>query len=87
MDRQFDDAAGSSGPCDWLKIILGDDNVADLSTSDGAGIWGGRKGEMVITKLDENIAEGNFFFTGSSSRSAKTMEVTNGSFRIPLLKK
>ncbi|MEO7487308.1 MAG: hypothetical protein ABIU77_09410 [Ferruginibacter sp.] len=69
------------------KIILGDDNVADLSTSDGAGIWGGRKGEMVITKLDENVAEGNFFFTGSSSRSAKTTEVTNGSFRIPLSKK
>lgn len=65
------------------KITFGEDNAVDLSTND-AGILGGRKGEMQITKIDENWAEGTFFFTASTSGSNKTVEVTDGFFRIPL---
>lgn len=66
------------------KIKFGEDNAVDLSTSDDIGLWGGRKGEMEITKVNDNWAEGRFYFTGSTSRSDKTIEVTNGFFRIQL---
>jgi hypothetical protein len=68
------------------KITFGEDNATDLATNDDVGLWGGRKGEMEITKVDENWAEGKFYFTGSTSRSDKTMEVTDGFFRISLAK-
>ena len=66
------------------KIKFGEDNAVDLSTSDDIGLWGGRKGEMEITKVNDNWAEGKFYFTGSTSRSDKTVEVTDGFFRIQL---
>ena len=65
------------------KITFGEDNAVDLSTND-AGMLGGRKGEMQITKVDNNWAEGTFFFTASTSGTNKTVEVTDGFFRIPL---
>jgi hypothetical protein len=68
------------------KIIFGEGNAVDLSTSDEAGFWGGRKGEMEITKADANWAEGIFHFTATTSGSAKTKEVTDGFFRILLAK-
>ncbi|HYM94132.1 MAG TPA: hypothetical protein VET23_08340 [Chitinophagaceae bacterium] len=68
------------------KTKFGENNAVDLFTNDDVGIWGGRKGEMEITKVDNNWAEGKFFFTGSSSRSDKTVEVTDGFFRIALTK-
>ena len=68
------------------KIKFGEDNAVDLMTNDDVGIWGGRTGEMEITKVDEKWAEGKFFFTGSTSRSDKTVEVTDGFFRISLEK-
>ena len=64
------------------KDIFGEANAVDLSTDD-AGMLGGRKGEMQITKVDENWIEGVFFFTASTSGSNKTAEVTDGFFRIP----
>ncbi len=69
------------------KIKFGEGNAVDLSTHDDIGIWGSRKGEMEITKVDENMAEGRFFFTASSSRTNKTIEVTEGFFRILFPKK
>ena len=65
------------------KITFGENNAADLATNDDIGMWGGRKGEMQITKVDDKFAEGTFFFTGSTSRSEKTIEVTEGYFRLP----
>lgn len=69
------------------KIIFSEDDATDLATNDDVGLWGGRKGEMEITKVDDNWAEGKFYFTGSTSRSNKTVEVTDGFFRISLAKK
>lgn len=66
------------------KITFGENQAVDLMTNDDVGIWGGRKGQMEITKADENMAEGNFYFTGSTSRSDKTIEVSDGYFRIRL---
>ena len=65
------------------KIIFGDDHVALLFPNDDA-IWDGRKGEMEITKVENDWAEGRFFFTAITSTTAKTKEVTDGFFRISL---
>ena len=80
-------------PYDRRDIVVGEKtkfsetNAVDLMTHDDVGIWGGRKGEMEITKVDNNWAEGKFFFTGSTSRSDKTIEVTDGFFRISMARK
>ena|SRR5688500_2178627 len=65
------------------KIAFAEDNAVDLFTNDDVGIWGGRKGEMTITKIDDQVIEGQFHFTASTSSSAKTLEVTEGIFRMP----
>lgn len=64
------------------KTHFGDDNAADLATNDETGLWGGLKGEMEIIKVDSDWAEGKFYFTASTKRSDKTMEVSDGFFRI-----
>ncbi|MRG47924.1 hypothetical protein GFS24_22575 [Chitinophaga sp. SYP-B3965] len=61
-----------------------EDKAADLFTNDDIGMWGGRNGEIVITKIDDKGVEGTFSFTASSSRSEKTVAVTEGRFRVPL---
>lgn len=66
------------------KITFGPNNATDLITHDDIGMWGGRKGEMEITKVDDKYAEGTFFFTGSTDTSSKTMDVTEGFFRVPI---
>ncbi len=66
------------------KITFSDDEAVDLATNDDVGMWGGRKGEMEITKIDDKWVEGKFFFTGSTGNSAKTIEVIEGFFRIPV---
>ncbi len=68
------------------KITFGEDNATDLMTNDVVGMWGGRKGEMEITKVDDKYAEGTFYFTGSTSSTNKTMDVTEGFFRVPITK-
>jgi len=65
------------------KISFSDEN-ADLTSNDEVQVWNGRKGEMEITKVNGNWAEGKFFFTGYSYDSKKKIEVTNGFFRIAL---
>lgn len=69
------------------KIKFGENNGVDLFTNDDVGIWGGRKGEMEITKVKDGWAEGKFFFTASSQNSNKTIEVTDGLFRVSLAKR
>jgi hypothetical protein len=61
-----------------------ENKAADLFTNDDIGMWGGRKGEIIITKVDDGGVEGTFSFTASTSRSEKTLEVTEGHFRVPL---
>ena len=65
------------------KIIFGEDHVALLFPDDDA-IWDGKKGEMEITKVNNGWAEGKFYFTATTSSTAKTTEVTNGFFRIAI---
>ena len=65
------------------KIVFGEDNAVDLSTKGDISMWGGRKGEMEITKVTGSWVEGKFFFTATSTRTNKTIEVTHGFFRIP----
>ena len=66
------------------KIKFSHDNAVDLSTYEGKDLeyWGGYKGEMEITKVDDKSVEGNFFLTGSMTDSDKTVEITDGFFRI-----
>ena len=67
------------------KRVFGEDNAVDLFTDEeeASGIWGGRKGEMEITKVTDQWVEGKFFFTATSTRSTQKREVTEGFFRIP----
>jgi len=78
-------------PYDRRKMVVGKkevfshDNAVDLMLPEDEGsILGGYKGEMEITKADDNWAEGKFYFTGSSESSDKVVEVTDGFFRISL---
>lgn len=68
-------------------IVLSDNKAADLMTNDSVGIWGGRNGEIVITKIDNSVLEGTFSFTASSGQTSKTLSVTDGVFHIPLTQK
>ena len=65
------------------KIEFSDHN-ADLTTNDDVQVWNGREGEMEITKVNGKWVEGKFFFTGYSYDNKKTIEVTDGFFRIAL---
>jgi hypothetical protein len=65
-------------------IKFGENQAVDLATNDDVGFWGGRAGEMQITKVDKSSAEGTFFFTATSRETTKKVEVTEGSFRILL---
>ena len=64
--------------------LLFSDLHADLTTNDSVGIRSGDKGELEITKVDDKWVEGKFFFTAVSydAKKSKTIEVTNGFFRI-----
>lgn len=80
-------------PYDIREMVVGykntfsHNNAVDLMTNDGEVIlWGGYAGEMEITKVEGGWAEGKFFLTGSRSSDAKTIEVTDGFFRISILK-
>ena len=75
-----------SFPYDRRSMVVGD------KTEFGEGMspdmfmldemWGAKKGEMQITKVTGNFAEGTFFFTASQSGSNKTVAVTDGFFRV-----
>ncbi len=65
------------------KLSFSDLNAV-LTTDDSVGIRSGNKGELEITKADGKWIEGKFFFTADSydAKKSKTIEVTNGFFRI-----
>ena len=64
-----------------------DHSAVDLKLNDEEGLWAGLKGQMIITKVDETSAEGTFYFTASNNSNTKTIEFTDGSFRILFPKK
>jgi hypothetical protein len=68
------------------KIAFSHDRAVDLFTNDAVAIWGGYSGEMEITKVENNWAEGKFFFTASGSDTDKTLAVSDGYFKISLAK-
>lgn len=62
------------------KRSFSENYAVEFSTD--ADYYGGRKGEVTVTKADDKWIEGTFYFTATSSRSDKTFEVTNGTFRV-----
>jgi len=70
------------------KNKLGENHDAvDMMLNDDVKLWSAKKGEMEITKVDDNWAEGKFSFTANGFQSDKTIEVTDGFFRISLTEK
>ena len=65
------------------KISLGEDEAADIFFT-GVGLATTKKGEMEITKVDGKWAEGKFFVIGTINGSGKSIEITDGFFRISL---
>jgi hypothetical protein len=68
------------------KFGGGHDNV-DMRLHDDVVLWSSKSGEMEITKVDDQWAEGTFSFIAGSSQSDKTLAVTNGVFRISIAQK
>jgi hypothetical protein len=64
------------------SIAFDDEHVANLSVADVEGFWGGKKGDVKITSMDEQWIEGEFAFDATSSSSDKTIHVTEGRFRV-----
>jgi len=62
-------------------------SAVDFDPLGSTGFWGGHSGEMEITKVGSEWVEGKFHFTAKLMNSSKTMEITNGFFRIPLKNK
>ena len=68
------------------KIILDQDNADDILFNDGC-LWQTTKGEIEITKVYNNAAEGKFFFTTVCNSKNKTIDVKDGFFKILFTKK
>ena len=70
------------------KEIFGEHNVVQISTIKDGEIeyWDGLKGEMEITKVDADWAEGKFFVTGNArfTDASSKVEITDGFFRISM---
>lgn len=60
------------------KFYVG--HTADLASGDN--LMNAKSGEWVITKADDKVIEGTFYFSASSTITGKKAEVTNGSFRV-----
>lgn len=69
-------------PKEGRKEIFKEGNVAELMGFEGLAFCDAKKGEATVTKFDDHAIEGTFFMTGTSHESAKTIEVTDGFFRI-----
>jgi hypothetical protein len=69
-------------PKEGRDAIFKEGNVAELMGFEDIAICDAKKGEAIVTKIDDHAIEGTFFMTGTSHESAKTIEVTDGFFRI-----
>ena len=68
------------------KTAFKEGHAADLGISDDVVFYSGTTGEMVITKVSSGWVEGTFHFTATTSKSPKTVDVTNGFFRVKIVK-
>jgi len=68
----------------YKKKLGGSHGLAEMRLNDDVALWTGTKGELEITKVDANWAEGKFYFTAKGFQTDKTKEVTDGFFRISL---
>jgi len=66
------------------KTTFSHNNAVDLMTNDDVAMWGGYTGAMEITKVDGNWAEGRFYVSANDDATGKSLEVTEGFFRISL---
>jgi hypothetical protein len=71
------------------KVSFGDGNSAGIYIESDPALLSGRRGELEITKVDEQWVEGIFHFTATGTNydatgnsSKKTVEVTDGRFRV-----
>lgn len=75
-----------SFPYDRRMMVVGDKTKFGEGMSPDMymldDMWGAKTGELEITKVTDDFAEGTFFFTASQSTSDKTVAVTDGFFRI-----
>lgn len=67
-------------PQTGMKRDFREDYVADFFAEDG--IFGGRTGEVTVTKADDQFIEGTFYFTATSTADHTKHEISNGSFRV-----
>lgn len=67
-------------PQTGMKKQFSEDYAADFWAEDG--IFGGRKGEVTVTKADDKFIEGTFYFTATTVNGTGQHEITNGSFRV-----
>jgi hypothetical protein len=67
-------------PQTGMKREFKEDYAADFFSEDG--IFGGRKGEVIVTKADDQFIEGTFYFTATTTANNTKHEITNGSFRV-----
>jgi len=65
----------------------GNHDGVDMRLNDDIVLWSAKKGEMEITKVDDKWAEGKFSFIASGFQTDKTIEVTDGFFRISMAEK
>lgn len=61
--------------------------LAEMRLNDNIVLYTGTKGELELTKVDDNWAEGKFSFTAKGFQTDKTVKVTDGFFRISLKEK
>lgn len=64
------------------KFPFDDDHASNLSLEGDPAFWSGKSGEIEITKLDGKWMEGKFAYKATSSSSSKSIEVTDGFFRV-----
>lgn len=67
-------------PQTGMKRKFKEDYAADFWAEDG--IFGGRQGEVTVTKADDKFIEGTFYFTATTVNGSGKHEITNGSFRV-----
>ena len=69
------------------KRTFSDHYAVDFSPVGSPDFWGGRAGEIEITKVADGWAEGKFFFTATKRGSDKKIEVTHAFFRVAVKNK
>ncbi len=67
-----------------VKKIGEGHELIEMRLNDDVALWTATKGQVEITKVDDQWAEGKFSFTAKGFETDKTKEVTDGFFRISI---